>query len=494
MSLLLDALRRAAASKQDAPESDQYVAPRRDDVTFEGEAEAGTDSTSGGKGQADLMREVPWDESRDDSGAELTLEPEIDSDEDDRTAAAAPAERGRQRDAGTTRSGGASQPAARALLGARAGRRRHRHGVLLGLGGILVAAVVMAGGAWWFYTESRQAAEQGLAAFEPTAEPLVQLPADEASGRAGDSAAAGDTTSASAGDESKAASDEGAEPPAASEAATATAEAPAADEAVAVEEPEVAGTAEPRDEATEDGDLQAEAEPALPAQTEAEAPVQAEAKAPARAEAVEPEGDAIARTARPVVQVDRSSNLARLLNDGYAALRAGQLEVAARAYGEARDRAPGNRDALLGLASIAQRRGEVQRAAELYQRILVDNPLDPHARAGLASLAGASRPRLSETELKRLLAEQPESASWHFALGNVYATESRWSEAQRAYFKAYRAASDNAEYAYNLAVALDHLGQRAAALEHYEEALAGTEATSVGFSVEQVRRRIAQLQ
>jgi tetratricopeptide (TPR) repeat protein len=57
-------------------------------------------------------------------------------------------------------------------------------------------------------------------------------------------------------------------------------------------------------------------------------------------------------------------------------------------------------------------------------------------------------------------------------LGNLYADQKRWSEAQAAYFEAYRGAPDNADYAYNLAVSLDQLRQHPAALSYYERALA----------------------
>ena len=41
-------------------------------------------------------------------------------------------------------------------------------------------------------------------------------------------------------------------------------------------------------------------------------------------------------------------------------------------------------------------------------------------------------------------------------LGNLYADQSQWAPAQQAYFQAHHLEPDNPDYAYNLAVGLDH--------------------------------------
>ncbi len=57
------------------------------------------------------------------------------------------------------------------------------------------------------------------------------------------------------------------------------------------------------------------------------------------------------------------------------------------------------------------------------------------------------------------MARHPQSAALHFTLGNLYASQSRWGEAQAEYFECYRLDPSSADFAYNLAVSLDHLGQ-----------------------------------
>lgn len=519
MSLLLDALRRAAASKQ-GPDADQYVAPQRDDVILEPDTHTGIDTDT----DADVVDEAkqavadggsgtarPVEEQAELPGEELSLEPEPEPEREAGTKTATG-------DTGTaapefppSRDGGPAAPAARTaprtaattLLNARRGGRRPVRGILIASLAVIATALLLAAGGWWYYQYSRQAAEQGLAAYQPTAEPLVELPAAGEGDGGADTGGAGMATDEVVGD---------AVPDPATDAET-TAATPEAIETASAAEPE---TAEP-EAVTEAAATNGSGEDAAAASTNAEPePPATEPETTTSTAAAEPEpregGESAGgresqssqataserpakRQAQPLVTTSGTSVMSTALNTGYDALRAGDLATADREYSRALARDPDNRDALLGLASVAQRRGEPERAARYYQRILEDNPRDPHARAGLASLFGRIEPRRSETVLKRLLGDQPDSPSLHFALGNVYAGESRWSEAQQAFFKAYRGEPDNAEYAYNLAVALDHLQQRDAAMDHYRAALEvlGGESTAA-FSAEAVRRRIAQLE
>lgn len=208
-----------------------------------------------------------------------------------------------------------------------------------------------------------------------------------------------------------------------------------------------------------------------------------------------PDGTAAApRQAVPMVRrSDGPSPLEQLLRDGYEALASGDLRAANRAYGQALERSPDNRDALLGAAAVAHQRGDLATARSHYARILADDPRDPHAMSGLLSIEGVSDPRRSESEIKLLLRDHPDSHALHFALGNLYAAEARWGEAQSAYFEAWRGDAGNPNYAFNLAVALDHLGQRQAARDHYERALELAETRGSAFAPASARRRIEEL-
>jgi Flp pilus assembly protein TadD len=165
---------------------------------------------------------------------------------------------------------------------------------------------------------------------------------------------------------------------------------------------------------------------------------------------------------------NKAESLNSLIANAYRAYRSGNYDDARLLYTSVMDRDQRNADALLGLGAIAQRLGEDSRAAQYFLRVLEIDPRNAVANAGMSAL---SRNPNSESLLKGLLREQRDSAALHFALGNIYATQSRWGDAQTAYFNAYTIDSANAELALNLAVSLDHLGQKKMAIQYYGRAL-----------------------
>ena len=178
---------------------------------------------------------------------------------------------------------------------------------------------------------------------------------------------------------------------------------------------------------------------------------------------------------------------------GYRAFERGDLETARQEYGRALQMDRGNRDALLGLAAIDMRTQNYASAEARYARVLEIDPRDPYAQAGMASLRGQADPVQAESRLKTLIASQPDANFLNFTLGNQYATQSRWSEAQAAYFKAYTSDPENPDFAYNLAVSLDQLRQPQLALEYYRKALAASAARPAAFPRAQVEKRVREL-
>lgn len=181
-----------------------------------------------------------------------------------------------------------------------------------------------------------------------------------------------------------------------------------------------------------------------------------------------------------------------VLSSAYQAYQQGDYAAAQQQYAAVLKQDPKNRDALLGIAGIAQQQGQDELAAQYYQHVLMLDPRDPVAHAGMAGLTRGDAPA-EESRLKQLLAQQPQSAALNFALGNLYAEQQRWPESQQAYFNAYRLQPDSAEYAYNLAVSLDHLGQSKAAAQHYQRALQLDRSGTAGFDHAQVTQRLNAL-
>ena len=231
------------------------------------------------------------------------------------------------------------------------------------------------------------------------------------------------------------------------------------------------------------------------------APAPAPESSPKPAEAVVPASMGQAPPARfaappsliKITHGKKPSDEGRLILQAFADYNAGNLEAAKAAYMEALSRLPDNLDALLGLGAIAQKEGDSDRALEIYTRILRLDPRDETAVAALISMQKDNDLLASESSLKSLLQEDPDNPYLYFTLGTVYAGQQRWAEAQQAFFDAYRNDSSNPDYALNLAISLDRLGQRETALDYYNVALKLADERRAGFDSGAILARIQDL-
>lgn len=223
----------------------------------------------------------------------------------------------------------------------------------------------------------------------------------------------------------------------------------------------------------------------------------------------------VAETARPVKTSSNritKSNTGRLADRGFSVQRAEKRDPLSEAlergwmayqnrdylsskveYQKVLDSEPNNHDALLGMAAVSLQQQEVETARDIYIKLLELDPRDPHAHAGLANIAQISGADLSETKLKQLIEYRPDDAHLQFALGNVYVQKKRWPEAQQAFFNAWKADRNNADYAYNLAVSLDQLGKHREAKSYYEDSLKLADGKNISFSPDAVKSRLAYL-
>lgn len=176
----------------------------------------------------------------------------------------------------------------------------------------------------------------------------------------------------------------------------------------------------------------------------------------------------------------------------YQAFSSGDLARAQQQYEQALRTDPNNRDALLGSAAVALRQRQDQQAAAIYSRLLELDPNDGDALAGLMGLRQGDASQ-AESRLRIVLTRTPDAAPVQFALGNLYARQGRWPEAQQAYFRAWSAAPGNADYAYNLAIGLDRLNQGKLAVTYYQKALALAQDAPASFDRAALRLRLHQL-
>ena len=182
------------------------------------------------------------------------------------------------------------------------------------------------------------------------------------------------------------------------------------------------------------------------------------------------------------------------MDTAHAAFTRGDNEQARSIWMKVLQNDSRNINALHGLAALALQEGRPEQASLLYRRVLEVDPKDAVAYAGLVSLNAPRDVRQTESQLKGLLAEQPESPHLNFSLGNLYMAESRWSEAQQAFFKAHVADPANPDFLYNLAVSLDHLHQARLAAQYYTRALAAAQTQRASFDATRVEERMKMLQ
>ncbi|MDJ0833568.1 MAG: tetratricopeptide repeat protein [Gammaproteobacteria bacterium] len=266
-----------------------------------------------------------------------------------------------------------------------------------------------------------------------------------------------------------------------------TAEAVMVNESVREKEPETitdaAEAQDTTDQITEQSSIASTTEPALKDNGQ---PVKASLQS---AQAVQ------SKPAESIIQLSSKLTVEekdRLLQQAYAAYEADDIRLAKQSYDQVLELEAQNRDGLLGRAAIHVIDQEYQAAIDKYQLLLEKDPNDSMALTSLISVVNID-PKAGESQIKSLLRQQPDTAYLHFALGNMYGTQQRWSEAQNAYFNALQLESSDPDYAYNLAVSLEHLGKPQAALSYYERALSNGRDVRANFDRQLVRQRIEVL-
>ena len=209
--------------------------------------------------------------------------------------------------------------------------------------------------------------------------------------------------------------------------------------------------------------------------------------APATAPATRPGKQLEIRHDAPEEAVDAT------LQEGYRAYQAGDFASARAAYVRALQSNYRNRDALLGMAAIAVRQGRPEEAERFYRKQLEFDPLDEVAKAGLTGVARGLGTRERETALRNLGDTPASNAQTAVQLGNLYASEKRWGDAQQQYFRALTLEPGNPDHAFNLAVSLEHLDQPKLALDYYQKAQTLAAQRKPAFDPAELKSRIEAL-
>ena len=237
---------------------------------------------------------------------------------------------------------------------------------------------------------------------------------------------------------------------------------------------------------------------AAPIETAPASPAPAPAEMPAASAAPAASTPAVIMNTPPpsLVKISRRKaprEDAVIVRNGYAAYQSGDLMGAKAHYAAVLEDFPDNEDALLGLGAIALRENNATMALQFYSKVLRLDPRNEVARAALIGMQRDADLVRSESVLKVMIQEAPEHAFLHFTLGNIYAAQQRWAEAQQAFFDAYNNDSSNPDFAFNLAVSLDRMGQGRSALDYYQTALRLADGHSSSFDTAAVLSRVQTL-
>jgi len=175
-----------------------------------------------------------------------------------------------------------------------------------------------------------------------------------------------------------------------------------------------------------------------------------------------------------LIKISRSKSIDKhgvLINEAFQEYLVGDYDSAEVSYRNVLKELPENRDALLGLAAISSRKGQLRQAYDNYLEILRLYPGDSVAEAALINFQRDGDYARNESILKTFIQREPENSFLYYSLGRLYAAQIRWPEAQQSFFNAYNIETSNPDYAYNLAVSLDHIGQQQSAIDYYNAAL-----------------------
>lgn len=194
---------------------------------------------------------------------------------------------------------------------------------------------------------------------------------------------------------------------------------------------------------------------------------------------------------KPVIKIEPKKSSEQL---GYEAYQAGDYNKAKGHYLEAVQRNKRSIAGLFGLGAVATQKGEKFKAMEYYRKILRLDPNNSLAQKALITLE-VSRTAADENleKLKSLSDDYPEDATVKFAMGNHYAKKQDWVEAQKYYFNAYQKSPNNPNYAVNLAVSLDRLGEYSLAKKYYEEALAKSTPANTLYDMKPIKKRLSTI-
>ncbi len=183
-----------------------------------------------------------------------------------------------------------------------------------------------------------------------------------------------------------------------------------------------------------------------------------------------------------------------LLSEAYSAYELGHLELSQQKFHEVLSDDRKNITAMIGLGGVAASNGQYYVAMDYYQQALNVEPNSLEVYEAIANLSPNIELNSDWNEsLKNMVTIYPSSAVLQFALGNLYSSSNDWLAAQENYFNAYALEMNNPDYMVNLAISLDRLGKYPLAAQYYTQALALAGSNKVNFNVSDIKNRLISI-
>ena len=194
-----------------------------------------------------------------------------------------------------------------------------------------------------------------------------------------------------------------------------------------------------------------------------------------------------------IIKNNKEDPVSVLLQKAYQHYQSAEYLQADKIYQKVLIRDQRQRDAILGRAAIAVVSKKFDSAKRFYQQLIHYYPKDSVASAALVDLLTKEVTVANESQLNLLLRENPDAAHVYFSLGVLYEKQNRLKESQQSFFNAF-SLNKKADYAFNLAVSLDRLGQAKAALSYYKQASELSDKSIIHFDEKTVLSRIETLE
>lgn len=159
------------------------------------------------------------------------------------------------------------------------------------------------------------------------------------------------------------------------------------------------------------------------------------------------------------------------LNQAYEALMMGQTESAVSMYRRVLMEDPRNKLGMFGLATSLHRNGQYAQAQRAYAELLSYYPNYTDGLNNFFALMSDLAPGDAIRQLNELARRNPDFSPIPAQMGMIYMKNGEYENAASSLARAVSLSPENITYRYNLAIALDKMGQNTEAVRLYQQVL-----------------------